>query len=274
MARFAIGDIQGCAAELAALVKRIGFSADRDRLWFVGDLVNRGPASLEALRYIRSLGENAVVVLGNHDLHLLAVALGKAPERSGDTLSQILRASDRGALLEWLLQRPLAHQDAPGGDLLIHAGLVPQWSVPEALTLTGEASAALRLDPEAFFAHMYGDQPDHWRGDLAGMERWRFIVNTLTRLRVCAADGRINLKLKGPPPGAGPFRPWFEIETRRSRDTRIVFGHWSALGYLNAHGVIALDTGCVWGGALTAIDLDADAGPVSIPCTGYQALEE
>jgi bis(5'-nucleosyl)-tetraphosphatase (symmetrical) len=274
VARYAIGDVQGCARELAALVRRIGFTSDRDRLWFVGDLVNRGPQSLQALRYIRALGDNAEVVLGNHDLHLLAVAMGSAPGKSGDTLGDVLRAADRGALLEWLLHRPLAHQDQPGGDLLIHAGLPPQWSVPRALDLAAEAQLALRREPEDVLAHMYGDQPDTWREDLAGFERLRFIINALTRLRVCTAGGRLQLRAKGAPPRGGALRPWFEIEARASRDTRIVFGHWSTLGYLNAHNVIALDTGCVWGGALSAFDLDAGEAPVSIGCEGYQAPGE
>ena len=256
------------------LLQRIRFSPDRDRLWFVGDLVNRGPQSLQALRHIRALGDNAEVVLGNHDLHLLAVAMGLAPEKPGDTLGEILRAADRGALLEWLLHRPLAHQDRPGGDLLLHAGLPPQWSVPQALDLATEAQVALRREPEDVFAHMYGDQPDTWHEDLAGMDRLRFIINALTRLRVCTAAGRLQLRAKGAPPRTGTLRPWFEIETRASRDTRVVFGHWSTLGYLNDHNVIGLDTGCVWGGALTAFNLDGGDAPVSIPCPGYQAPGE
>lgn len=270
--RYAIGDIQGCAAELRALLARIRFSPDRDELWLVGDLVNRGPSSLEALRTVRALGDNATVVLGNHDLHLLAVALGARPRgRAGDTLDDVLAAPDRDALIEWLVERPLAHFDGARGDLLVHAGLVPQWTVPQALALAAEVEAALRRDPRAFCAGMYGDQPDRWREDLAGPERWRFIVNVLTRLRVCTADGRIDLKMKGPPADArAGYRPWFEHEPRASRGARIVFGHWSALGYVNARGVVGLDTGCVWGGALTALRLDADEPPVSLPCSGYQ----
>ncbi len=268
--RYAIGDIQGCAEELRALVGRIGFSPDRDQLWLVGDLVNRGPRSLEALRYVRSLGDNAVVVLGNHDLHLLALALGgREAAKRGDTLDEVLAAPDRDELLEWLIHRPLAHFDR--GDLLVHAGLVPQWSVARALALAREVESALRRDARAFLRQMYGDQPDRWSEDLTGMERLRFVVNVLTRLRVCAADGRVDLKMKGPPGKARPdFRPWFELPGRASRDARIIFGHWSALGYVSAHGVIGLDTGCVWGGALTALCLDAAEPPVSLPCAGYK----
>lgn len=279
MARFAIGDIQGCARELRALLEQLRFSADRDQLWFVGDLVNRGPDSLECLRLIRALGDNAVVVLGNHDLHLLAQAFGsQLRDKPGDTLREVLRAPDREQLLQWLLERPLAYQDPVHGELLIHAGLVPQWTVPRSLALAREASAALRAAPEDFLDHMYGDKPDLWTEDLGGADRLRFIVNTLTRLRVCTATGRVALKAKGPPPqvqdGAAALLPWFEVPGRASRDTRIVFGHWSALGYVNAHGVIGLDTGCVWGGSLTAVNLDQAIRPISVACPGYQAPGE
>ncbi len=271
--RYAIGDIQGCAEELRELLVRIRFSPDRDELWFVGDLVNRGPHSLDTLRAVRGLADSATVVLGNHDLHLLAVAFGARPaRRPGDTLDDVLAAPDRDALLEWLITRPLAHFDAARGDFLVHAGLVPQWSVSQTLALAAEVQIAARRDPRSFFAQMYGDQPDHWSDDLAGPERLRFVVNVLTRLRVCTPDGRIDLKRKGPPPDASSgYRPWFEHECRASRGARIVFGHWSALGYVNAHGVLGLDTGCVWGGALTAQRLDADEPPVSLPCSGYRA---
>lgn len=273
--RYAIGDVQGCADELRALLKRIGFSPDRDELRLVGDLVNRGPRSLEVLRLVRSLGDAAVVVLGNHDLHLLALALDGREARRGDTLSEVLSAPDRDALVDWLLTRPLAHFDADRGDLLVHAGLVPEWTVPRALTLAREAESALQRDPRTFLGNMYGDRPDRWSDDLAGAGRLRFIVNVLTRLRMCTADGRVDLKMKGAPDRSSrDFLPWFEIPARASRGTRIVFGHWSALGYVSAHGVIGLDTGCVWGGALTAIRLDADGPPVSLPCAGYKVPGE
>ncbi|MGH8229513.1 MAG: symmetrical bis(5'-nucleosyl)-tetraphosphatase [Steroidobacteraceae bacterium] len=270
--RYAIGDIQGCADELHALVKRIRFDPGRDELWLVGDLVNRGPRSLDTLRYVRSLGASAVTVLGNHDLHLLARALtGRPAGRHGDTLDEVLAAPDREALIEWLLHRPLAHFDAASGDLLIHAGLVPQWTVARALELAREAQGALRRDPRNFLEQMYGDRPDRWSEELSGMERARFVVNVLTRLRVCTPDGRIDLGMKGPPKAAGAgLRPWFEIPERASRDTRIIFGHWSALGYVSAFGVLGLDTGCVWGGALTAVRLDAAEPPVRLPCAGYK----
>jgi bis(5'-nucleosyl)-tetraphosphatase (symmetrical) len=275
MARFAIGDVQGCVTELRALLAAIRFSPDRDQLWFVGDLVNRGPHSLECLRLIRALGDNAVVVLGNHDLHLLAMVFGShLQDKPGDTLHDILRARDRAAMLQWLLERPLAHQDPTHGELLVHAGLVPQWTVPQTLLLAQEVRHALLTDPEAFFDHMYGDKPDRWSEELTGADRIRFIVNCLTRLRVCTAEGRVALKAKGPPVPDSMLLPWFEIPDRASRGTRIIFGHWSALGYVNAHGVIGLDTGCVWGGALTAVNLDLPIRPVSIPCSAHQAPGE
>jgi len=271
VARYAIGDIQGCAAELRGLLQRIGFTADRDQLWFTGDLVNRGPGSLDALRFIRALGDNAVTVLGNHDLHLLALACGRSRLKAGDTLGDVLAAPDRDVLLEWLLRRPLAHFEAAHGELLIHAGLPPQWTVPQALAHAAELHAALLRDPAAFFDHMYGDQPDLWDDALAGNDRLRFIVNALTRLRVCTAGGRMQIKAKGPPPPDGSaLMPWFEVPSRASRDTRIVFGHWSALGFVNRDNVLGLDTGCVWGGSLTAVNLDQPVVPLSVSCRGYQ----
>jgi bis(5'-nucleosyl)-tetraphosphatase (symmetrical) len=277
MSRYAIGDIQGCCDELQALLARIGFSSDRDRLWFVGDLVNRGPQSLEALRYVRALGDNAVVVLGNHDLHLLAVACGCHTARRSDTLDEVMGAPDRDALLEWLATRRLAHFEA--GDLLVHAGLVPQWTVETTLGLAREVESALRNDPRHLFDHMYGDEPDHWSADLTGMDRLRFAITVLTRIRVCKSDGRINLRIKGKPPAPGsPWLPWFDVESRRTRGTRVVFGHWSALGLVVRDDVIGLDSGCVWGGALTAVDLDSrqagGSAPISVSCAGYQSPDE
>lgn len=271
MTRYAIGDLQGCDRELRALLARLKFSPDRDRLWFVGDLVNRGPGSLAALRLVRALGDNAVVVLGNHDLHLLALAHGVHRRRKSDTLDEVLAAPDRDELLEWLLTRPLAH--AEGGDLMVHAGLVPQWTVELTLQLAQAVGAALRHDPRTLFEHMYGNEPERWDERLAGFERLRFTINVLTRLRLCTADGRVDLDAKGaPPPPSSPLRPWFEHAGRRSRSARVIFGHWSALGLVQGHGVVGLDTGCVWGGALTALDLDAQRPPVSLQCAGYQRV--
>jgi bis(5'-nucleosyl)-tetraphosphatase (symmetrical) len=269
--RNAIGDLQGCDEELRSLIGRLKFSPDRDRLWFVGDLVNRGPGSLATLRLVRALGDNAVVVLGNHDLHLLALAHGAHRPRKSDTLDEVLAAPDREALLEWLVTRSLAH--AEGGDLMVHAGVVPQWTCALTLSLAAEVGAALRRDPRTLFAHMYGNDPDRWDNRLADMQRLRFIINVLTRLRLCTADGRVDISLKGrPPPSPSPLRPWFEHPRRATRDVRVIFGHWSALGLVQLPGVVGLDTGCVWGGALTALDLDADRPPVSVRCPAYQRV--
>ena len=271
MTRYAVGDIQGCDEELQTLLERLKFSADRDQLWFVGDLVNRGPDSLPALRRVRSLGDNAVVVLGNHDLHLLAVAHGARRPRPSDTLDEVLAAPDRDALLEWLITRPLAH--AQGADLMVHAGLVPQWTVAGTLALAREVGEALRHDPRALFQHMYGNEPDRWDERLAGVQRLRFAINVLTRLRVCTADGRVDLGVKGEPPSPpSPLRPWFAHAERASREARVIFGHWSALGLVREHGVIGLDTGCVWGGALSAVDLDSERAVISVPCTGCRPI--
>jgi bis(5'-nucleosyl)-tetraphosphatase (symmetrical) len=270
VSRYAIGDVQGCYTELRALLAQLKFSADRDRLWFVGDLVNRGPQSLEVLRFVRALGDNAVTVLGNHDLHLLAVACGSHRKRRSDTLDAVFSAADRDALLGWLLERPLAHHER--GDLMVHAGLVPQWTVGMALGLAQEVETALRTDPRALFDNMYGDEPKRWSDTLAGPERLRFVINVLTRLRLCTSDGEVDLKMKGkPPPDHPTLRPWFELETRRSTGVRIVFGHWSTLGLVIRKDVVGLDSGCVWGGALTSLDLDANRPPLAVFCGGHQS---
>jgi bis(5'-nucleosyl)-tetraphosphatase (symmetrical) len=273
VARFAIGDVQGCHDELRALLRRLRFSADADELWFVGDLVNRGPKSLAVLRFVRSLGANARVVLGNHDLHLLAVAYGAKRQRDDDTLEQVLEARDREGLLEWLVTRPLAQHDARAGDLLVHAGIVPAWSASRAVQLAREVECALVADPKAFFAGMYGNEPDTWSERLVGMARWRFVVNVLTRLRFCTRSSRIDLRFKGPPDEVrAPLAPWFMHGDRRARGARVVCGHWSTLGYYDGRGVRSLDTGCVWGGALTALRLDdPTATPVGVACRRHQA---
>ena len=266
MARWAIGDVQGCSEELEELLALIRFNADRDRLWFVGDLVNRGPRSLAVLRLVRSLDANAVCVLGNHDLHLLAVALAGAKLRRLDTLEDVLRAPDRDTLIDWLLQRPLAHQDPGHPELLVHAGLVPQWTVPQALQLASEVERALQKDARGLLSRLYGDRPDRWEPTLSGIARLRFAINVCTRLRFCTSEGRINFEQKGPPDSASPpWLPWYRVPQRASRGQRIVFGHWSALGLHAADGVLGLDTGCVWGGALTAVNLDSpQARPLSV----------
>jgi bis(5'-nucleosyl)-tetraphosphatase (symmetrical) len=269
MALYAIGDIQGCDRELGELLAAIRFSPDRDRLWFVGDLVNRGPESLAALRRIRSLGDAATVVLGNHDLHLLAVSLGRARLRSDDTLDEILTAPDRDALLEWLTTRPLMVDDPSRGLCLLHAGLAPQWDMATARGCAREVESLLRRDPVAAFEEMYGDEPLRWDAALGGAARRRFIVNCFTRLRYVDADGCLALKAKGSPHKAAPkgLIPWFDAPRVKWRGTRVVFGHWSTLGFFASDEVISLDTGCVWGGRLTALDLDdPEARPVQVGC--------
>jgi bis(5'-nucleosyl)-tetraphosphatase (symmetrical) len=269
MALYAIGDVQGCNEELGALLGAIQFRADRDRLWFVGDLVNRGPDSLGVLRRIRSLGEAATVTLGNHDLHLLAVAFGGARERSDDTLEQTLAAPDRDALLEWLACRPLFHEDQPLNVCVLHAGLAPQWDMNLARQCAREFESALQRDPTKLFERLYGDQPDRWDDVHQGAERLRFIANCFTRLRYVDAEGRLLLRVKGSPnkPQTRSLIPWFEANEARWRGTRIVFGHWSTLGFFHNADVTGLDTGCVWGGTLTALRLDdPESRPVQVPC--------
>lgn len=269
---YAIGDIQGCGDEFDALLEKLQFEPSRDRLWLVGDLVNRGPRSLDVLRKVRALGAAAITVLGNHDLHLLAVASGSSKRKRQDTLADVLRAPDRDELLHWLRHRPLLHFDAALGFTMIHAGLPPQWDVATARQCAHDVEAALRDDAQCvqLFAHMYGDEPDRWSDDLAGHERLRFITNCFTRLRFCHNDGRIALPYKGTVEQApSGLLPWFRMPGRRSRGMRIVCGHWSALGFHDADGVLSIDTGCVWGNRLSAVRLDARTAhrPVCVDCS-------
>jgi bis(5'-nucleosyl)-tetraphosphatase (symmetrical) len=269
MALYAIGDVQGCDAELDALLKALRFSADRDRIWFVGDLVNRGPTSLQVLRRVRDMGSAAAVTLGNHDLHLLAVARGYARLRDDDTLTEILDAPDRDVLLDWLMHRPVLHEDRSLNLCMLHAGLPPQWDLNLARSCAREFEQALLRNPEKLFKHMYGDKPDRWDESLEGAERLRYIVNCFTRLRYVDEHGRLELHAKGSPRKAkgAALVPWFEAPGARWRGTRIVFGHWSTLGFFRNADVIGLDTGCVWGGSLTGLRLDLpDAKPVNIDC--------
>lgn len=267
-----IGDIQGCDTALERLLQACGFSPSRDRLVALGDLVNRGPGSLAVLRRLRALEGAAECILGNHDLHLLAVAFGSGRRlRPDDTLDDLLSAPDRDPLLEWLATRPLAVRE--GNDLMIHAGVVPEWTTDDVLALAGEVESALRADPRALFESMYGNRPDQWSTGLSGHDRLRFVINVLTRLRFCRPDGRIDLKMKGAPGSQQDgWMPWFDVPGRRTRAQRLVTGHWSTLGLLDRDDLLTLDTGCVWGGALTAASLE---GPARwrVPCAGYQAPE-
>lgn len=265
MATYAIGDVQGCFDELQDLLAKVKLSK-RDRVWFVGDLVNRGPKSLQTLRFVRELGERAVVVLGNHDLHLVTQHEGLAQPRKDDTLTDVLGAPDRGALVDWLRTRPMMH--AEGDSAMVHAGLLPQWSVAKALQLGQEVETALRgREYRAFLANMYGGKPDEWRDELKGWDRLRVIVNAMTRMRFCTPEGRMDFQAKGAKAPKG-YRPWFDLRPKERQ--RLVCGHWSALGLKVTERLAALDSGCVWGGKLTALRLE-DRTLHAVPCRGYQA---
>ena len=256
MATYAIGDVQGCFDPLQQLIGEIGFRESADGLWFVGDLVNRGPQSLEILRFVKSLGGGAVSVLGNHDLHLLMVAEGREKPRREDTLGAILDAPDREELLTWLRGRPLMH--AQGEYAMVHAGLLPSWSIGKALDLAREIEYALQgPDWRGLMAHMYGNQPDYWDDALSGYGRLRVIINAMTRMRICTPDGRMEFSHKG---GIGDiprgYVPWFDVPGRRSVDSTVICGHWSALGLVAQKNLLALDSGCLWGGRLSAVRLE------------------
>ena len=266
MATYAIGDVQGCFDELQALLQHCGYRAGRDRLWFVGDLVNRGPKSLEVLRFVRGLGDAAVAVLGNHDLHLIAQYEGFERSRKDDTLQEVMEAADARELVDWLRARPMMH--AGEGWAMVHAGLLPRWNVDQALSLAREVEQALTgADYREFLQHLYGSRPDAWDDRLSGWDRLRVIVNAMTRMRFCTPDGRMDFHAKGaaPPPG---YIPWYEA--RPASAEKVVFGHWSQLGLRLGERIAALDTGCVWGGSLTALRLE-DRALFQIACAGYQA---
>jgi bis(5'-nucleosyl)-tetraphosphatase (symmetrical) len=273
MAIYAVGDLQGCYDELRELLDSVAFDPSADRLWCVGDLVNRGPKSLDVLRFVRSLGDSAVCVLGNHDLHLLALANGCDPRKDDHSLDDVLSAADRDELLDWLRHRPLLHRDSALGFSMLHAGLPPQWDIEQAAACATEVEGVLRGDGHRdYLRHMYGNQPALWDPALQGMDRWRFITNCFTRLRFCRPDGSLALKEKGPPGAQKAGRvPWFEHPQRASRGERIVFGHWSTLGYHAGDGVWGLDTGCLWGGSLTLLRLDAaPPQPHALRCPRWQ----
>jgi bis(5'-nucleosyl)-tetraphosphatase (symmetrical) len=269
MAIYAIGDLQGCYKPLQKLLKKIRFDPDEDQLWFVGDLVNRGPASLKTLRFIRSLGDSAVSVLGNHDLHLLALSCGVAGERRRDTLVPILKAKDHDDLIDWLRHRPLLHYDKRIDAALVHAGILPQWTLRQALGYASEVEHVLRShDWQGFLKIMYGNQPDRWSNQLRGEDRLRFIVNVFTRMRYLHDHGQLDFQHKGKP-GSQPagMMPWFDAPRAIPMSTRIVCGHWSTLGLLHKRHIAAIDTGCVWGSKLTALQVDKKtAKPIAVRC--------
>jgi bis(5'-nucleosyl)-tetraphosphatase (symmetrical) len=259
---WAIGDVQGCNAPLQSLLANCAFNPETDRLWFVGDLVNRGPDSLGVLRFVMGLGERAVTVLGNHDLHLLAVAAGVRKASRKDTLLDVLDAPDREEILHWLRHRPLAYRESGLPHLMVHAGVPPPWSAEYTLARAAEVEAALHGPQWAeFLGHMYGDHPDIWSDSLQGFERLRVITNYLTRMRFCTAEGRLDIDNKGAPASANAgFAPWFSHPGRAAAGTPIVFGHWAALeGKADTGHVHALDTGCVWGARLRAMRLEDGA---------------
>ncbi len=273
MATYAIGDIQGCFTALQQLLRSVDFDTAHDRIWLVGDLVNRGTESLAALRWAREMGDRLIMVLGNHDLHLLAVAEGYVQPRRSDTLAAILAAPDRDVLLDWLRHRPLLH--AEGEWVMVHAGLLPQWNVTQARQLAAEVEAVLRADDyRDFLAQMYGNTPTRWRSDLRGINRLRLITNVMSRLRFCSTEGEIEFDHKGSPEDCpAGFSPWYAVPTRASIDTTVVFGHWSALGYRQEHNAIALDSGCLWSGSLTALRLE-DQRVFQLPCAGLPGVKK
>ena len=259
MALYLIGDVQGCDDALQRLLEKIGFSPSRDTLYLLGDLVNRGPDSLGVLQRLMRLGSAARCLLGNHDLHLLAAAHGVRKPHRNDTLAAILDAPDRAAMLEWLAGQRLAMLENFYGHnvLMVHAGVLASWSAAKTVALAGEVESVLRSPalPD-FLAQMYGDQPDQWSDALTGSARLRVIVNVLTRLRFCTTDDRMEFDSKEAAAAAPPgFLPWFDIPVRQTRDTTVAFGHWSTLGWLGRPDVLSLDTGCVWGGPLSAVRL-------------------
>lgn len=280
MATYAVGDIQGCLDPLYRLLKKVAFNPKKDTLWVAGDLVNRGPDSLSTLRYLKSLGENARIVLGNHDLHLLAVSEGLREEKNGDTLKPILEAEDGPLLLNWLRRQPLLHYDKTLNFAMVHAGIPPNWSLKEARTYAKEVEALLRGKKYTkFLGKMYGDQPAKWDENLSGMARARLITNYLTRMRYCSAEGELELSKKTAPTvdsfsetdATTEYAPWFSFKNHRcisetKKGTKIIFGHWATLmGKTNKKKFIGLDTGCVWGGCLSALRLE-DSEYYSVSC--------
>jgi bis(5'-nucleosyl)-tetraphosphatase (symmetrical) len=268
MTLFAVGDVQGCAQTFDALLSKIEFKPERDHLWLVGDLVNRGPDSLSVLRAVMALGDSASCVLGNHDLHLLAAAAGIRPTSSADTFGDVLTASDADDLLDWLRYRPLLLRDKRSRRALVHAGIPPVWKMRQAMAHAAEIEDMLRgASWHKVLRGMYGDVPVHWATDLSPADRRRFSINALTRIRFCDKSGGLDFSCSGPPGSQpGHLKPWFDFPKRRAKKWHIVFGHWSALGLMQRDDVTALDSGCVWGRELTAVPLDPPGAPIAIEC--------
>ncbi|MFZ5581326.1 MAG: symmetrical bis(5'-nucleosyl)-tetraphosphatase [Pseudomonadota bacterium] len=271
MATYAVGDIQGCFASLQALLEKCSFSPEFDRLWLVGDLVNRGPRSLETLRFVKGLGDRAVTVLGNHDLSLLMAAEGFGKRHRSDTIDDILAAPDRDELLHWLRHQRLMH--VQGDYAMVHAGLLPAWSAAEARALAGEVEQALQAENyREFLANMWGSEPGAWDSGLTGWPRLRVIVNAMTRMRFCSPAGEMDFKAKGELSQApAGYLPWFEVPGRRSAATVLVTGHWSALGLRLEPNLLALDSGCLWGGKLSALRLE-DRALFQVDCAADEAV--
>ncbi|RBP83066.1 symmetrical bis(5'-nucleosyl)-tetraphosphatase [Marinomonas rhizomae] len=269
MATYVIGDLQGCLTPLVRLLEQINYHPEQDKLWFAGDLINRGEESLETLRFIKSLGNNAIVVLGNHDLHLLAVSHGHGKLKRGDTLAEILTAGDRDDLMNWLRNQPLFHYDKHLNVAMTHAGIPPCWDLEQTQALAYEVEDKLKSDSvDEFFANMYGNKPNKWSDSLTGLERLRAITNYLTRMRFCDENSKLDLESKeGINTATKDYAPWFNYPTKMPENCHIVFGHWAALeGKTQKDRIHALDTGCVWGGSLTALRLE-DKQRFSTPCT-------
>ncbi len=258
MAVYAVGDIQGCALPFEALLEKIRFNPSADTIWIAGDLINRGPNSLDTLRLVKSLGNSAITILGNHDLHFLSVACGLRNTHSKDTLKPILKSPDCAELADWIRHRPLLHIDKNLKTLMVHAGVYPGWRKSDLVGYAREVEGILRgPDYQDFLRNMYGNKPVKWSANLKGWQRYRFIINSLTRMRYVDADGNLNFTQKGAP-GSQPTKwiAWFNHPQLQCQKWRIVFGHWSSLGYFQAGNIVSLDSGCVWGGKLTAIQLD------------------
>ncbi len=271
MAIYAIGDLQGCYDELLRLLDTISFNEHSDQLWFVGDLVNRGPKSLETLRFIKTLGDSAVTVLGNHDLHLLAASCSSPSANKKEALNQVLLAPDRDELIDWLRHCPLFHYNDQF--CMVHAGIPPQWDFKQTKQMAEIVQKTLQgKDYRNLLMGMYGNKPDIWSPLLRGTSRIRFIINCFTRMRYCDKEGRLDFNFNGPP-GSQPSSliPWFELPARKKFDKKIVFGHWSSLGFYEGNNCYGIDTGCLWGGQLTALKLGEQIERFSINCPVFKA---